>query len=176
MPTTQAAFEELADELGDACVRIDLPERYAEAWDVASHDHGGRDGAQSWRDCRPRRRAVSKVLRDLVAEGRKVGATQYQRRSTRRALGGMLGDIFSECNAIITPAANGVAPKGLEATGDPVFCTLWTLTGLAVADAAAARRRRRHADRRATGRCARTTMRDCCALRSGLCEHLAEAE
>ena len=31
---------------------------------------------------------------------------------------------------IITPAAAGEAPKGLESTGDPSFCTLWTLCGM----------------------------------------------
>ncbi len=30
----------------------------------------------------------------------------------------------------MTPAAPGVAPKGLGSTGDPAFCTLWTLSGL----------------------------------------------
>ena len=32
--------------------------------------------------------------------------------------------------AILTPAAPGTAPKGLSATGDPSFCTLWTLCGM----------------------------------------------
>ena len=33
-------------------------------------------------------------------------------------------------DAILTPAAPGTAPKGLGSTGDPSFCTLWTLVGL----------------------------------------------
>jgi Asp-tRNA(Asn)/Glu-tRNA(Gln) amidotransferase A subunit family amidase len=33
-------------------------------------------------------------------------------------------------DAIITPAAPGAAPKGLASTGDPSFCTLWTLCGM----------------------------------------------
>ena len=33
-------------------------------------------------------------------------------------------------DAIVTPAAPGIAPKGLGSTGDPAFCTLWTLSGL----------------------------------------------
>ena len=41
-----------------------------------------------------------------------------------------LVDVFDEYDAILSPAAPGVAPKGLGATGDPAFCTLWTLTGL----------------------------------------------
>ena len=47
-----------------------------------------------------------------------------------RALRAAFDDLFEECNAIITPATRGVAPKGLDSTGDPAFCTLWTLTGL----------------------------------------------
>jgi len=37
--------------------------------------------------------------------------------------------VFYRYNAIITPAAPGEAPQGLETTGNPRFCTIWTLTG-----------------------------------------------
>jgi len=33
-------------------------------------------------------------------------------------------------DAIVTPAATSAAPKGLSSTGDPSFCTLWTLCGM----------------------------------------------
>ncbi len=33
-------------------------------------------------------------------------------------------------DAILTPAAPSAAPKGLTSTGDPSFCTLWTLCGM----------------------------------------------
>jgi Asp-tRNA(Asn)/Glu-tRNA(Gln) amidotransferase A subunit family amidase len=33
-------------------------------------------------------------------------------------------------DAILTPSAPGAAPRGLASTGDPVFCSLWTLSGL----------------------------------------------
>jgi Asp-tRNA(Asn)/Glu-tRNA(Gln) amidotransferase A subunit family amidase len=39
-------------------------------------------------------------------------------------------EIFERCDAILTPAAPGAAPKGLGSTGDPAFCTLWTLCGM----------------------------------------------
>jgi Asp-tRNA(Asn)/Glu-tRNA(Gln) amidotransferase A subunit family amidase len=39
-------------------------------------------------------------------------------------------EMFERCDAFITPAAAGTAPKGLESTGDPSFCTLWTLCGM----------------------------------------------
>lgn len=32
-------------------------------------------------------------------------------------------------DALIAPSTEGVAPVGLEATGDPIFCRMWTLLG-----------------------------------------------
>jgi len=32
----------------------------------------------------------------------------------------------------LTPAARGAAPRGLDSTGDPVFCRAWTLLGTPV--------------------------------------------
>ena len=125
------AFEGLAARLGDACITFDLPERFAGAWEAQrtimavemAHNLGAivdRGGD-----------AVSKVMRDLVEDGRQSGATQYLKAVAEgRALAAMIADTFGECNAIVTPASKGVAPKGLDATGDPAFCSLWTLMGL----------------------------------------------
>jgi len=38
--------------------------------------------------------------------------------------------IFDRYDAILTPAARGQAPAGLDTTGDPIFCSLWTFVGL----------------------------------------------
>jgi Asp-tRNA(Asn)/Glu-tRNA(Gln) amidotransferase A subunit family amidase len=37
--------------------------------------------------------------------------------------------VFDEYDAILTPAAPGVAPRGLASTGNPIFSTLWTYLG-----------------------------------------------
>lgn len=74
---------------------------------------------------------VSKPFSELITEGRKVTATEYlaAARDARRYADGMTGIFEQIADAIITLSAKGVAPLGLEATGDPIFCTLWTLTG-----------------------------------------------
>ena len=37
---------------------------------------------------------------------------------------------FDRYEALVTPATLGEAPMGLDATGSPVFCTIWTLCGV----------------------------------------------
>jgi len=74
---------------------------------------------------------VSKTFRALIEEGRKVTATEYLAalRDAERYAEGMIGIFEQFADAVITLSAKGVAPLGIEATGDPVFCSLWTLVG-----------------------------------------------
>jgi Asp-tRNA(Asn)/Glu-tRNA(Gln) amidotransferase A subunit family amidase len=127
---TKSAFEQLAARLGETCIPVDLPDRFAEAWDThriimaveMAHNLG--PVADRYGE------GVSKVLCDLVAEGRQVGATRYLKAlDEARSFKPAFDDVFEDCNAIITPATTGIAP-GPETTGSPVFCSLWTLTGL----------------------------------------------
>jgi len=129
---TVEAFEELVDSLGDIVQRVELHEPiYGKAWDDLrtimtadmAHSHGkivGRGGD-----------VPSKTLRDFIAEGRKVSAADYlEALSQAKQYGNGLAEFFDHYDAILTPASTGAAPKGLDATGDPAFCSLWTLTGL----------------------------------------------
>jgi Asp-tRNA(Asn)/Glu-tRNA(Gln) amidotransferase A subunit family amidase len=125
---TREGLEELAKDVG--AHEIDLPEFYRDAWsslraimavemahNLGSHiDKGGE---------------TSKIFRDLMEEGRRVTATQYLAalRDAQRYAEGMMSIFEQFADAIITPSARGVAPLGIEATGDPVFCSLWTLVG-----------------------------------------------
>jgi Asp-tRNA(Asn)/Glu-tRNA(Gln) amidotransferase A subunit family amidase len=128
---THAAFEELTKELGETCFAFDLPDHYKEAWEShrvimaaeMAHNLG------NWVDRGGEK--ISKQMRDLVAEGRNFSATRYLGAiDARLPLRDALEQLFQQqCNAIITPAAAGVAPKG-TATGNPTFCTLWTYLGL----------------------------------------------
>ena len=38
--------------------------------------------------------------------------------------------MFADFDAIVTSATTGDAPVGLGSTGSPMFCTIWTLTGV----------------------------------------------
>jgi Asp-tRNA(Asn)/Glu-tRNA(Gln) amidotransferase A subunit family amidase len=127
---TRAAFENLAGLLGDSAEAVDLPDAFAAAWDdqrvIMAADMAHNLGAVVERGGD----ASSQQLRNLLAEGSQVSAVRYlaARASARRYAAG-LNEIFKQYDAILTPATVGVAPKG-TATGNPLFCSLWSLTGL----------------------------------------------
>ena len=126
---TKAAFEELAATLGSAMETVDLPQSWAEAWEI----HRTIMATDMAHNLAPlvARGEPSEALRKLLAHGRGVVAVDYLGALAKvPRYGASLADIFDAYDAIVTPAAPGVAPKGLGSTGDPVFCTLWTLTGL----------------------------------------------
>jgi Asp-tRNA(Asn)/Glu-tRNA(Gln) amidotransferase A subunit family amidase len=78
------------------------------------------------------RKKLSEKLRALIERGRATKAVDYLRAlRTIAPLNANFDDLFMQrYDAILTPAAPGTAPKGLKSTGDPAFCTLWTLMGL----------------------------------------------
>ena len=123
------AFEGLAERL--QIESLNLPDRFASAWDAlrrimsvemahnlnAVVERGGDTSSQ--------------VLRDLLAEGSKVSAVDYLAAlDEAQALKRAMAVSFDTYDALVTPASTGVAPKGLDSTGDPAFCSLWTLLGV----------------------------------------------
>jgi Asp-tRNA(Asn)/Glu-tRNA(Gln) amidotransferase A subunit family amidase len=126
---TRAAFEELTEALGAAVTPLELAPAISEAWAA----HRAIMATEMAHNLGPlfAHGEPSEVMRRLVTEGRGVKAVDYLAAAAATpGYAAALADILANYDAIITPAAPGPAPKGLEATGDPAFCTLWTLTGL----------------------------------------------
>ncbi|RZT35546.1 amidase [Cupriavidus agavae] len=68
-------------------------------------------------------------VRQLEA-GRAVTGERFQAALATAELARMaLAAALASFDAIIAPSAEGEAPAGLEATGDPIFCRMWTLLG-----------------------------------------------
>lgn len=74
---------------------------------------------------------VSDKLKDIIAEGRTFTAADYAAaRAERDPLYDALQPLLAHYDAILTPAAPGVALSGLGATGSPMFNALWTYLGM----------------------------------------------
>ncbi|MFQ5840563.1 MAG: amidase family protein, partial [Candidatus Methylomirabilales bacterium] len=73
---------------------------------------------------------LSATLREMIERGQRCLALDYNRAVEEASvLRDTLTGVFEHYDAIVTPAATGEAPVGLESTGSPIFCTLWTLCG-----------------------------------------------
>lgn len=80
------------------------------------------------------REKISSYLNDALDEGERVTDAQYRdAMKFRLVLHSRLAEFFDRgYSAIITPPAAGEAPPTLAVTGDPRFCTLWTMMGVPV--------------------------------------------
>ena len=74
---------------------------------------------------------LGKKLLEAIERGFKYSAGEYNEakdfmeRSYRS-----YSEVFEDYYGVITPASTGVADKGLNSTGSPEFCTIWTYMGL----------------------------------------------
>ena len=127
----KAGFEELSAALGDAIDHVDLPEPFARAHDMHKAIMLA-DIARSFaRYYEHGRERLSPTLCGMIEEGRRVLAVDYAlAHDWIEVLNAALDRLFERFDAIVTPAATGEAPLGLESTGNPVFATLWTFCGV----------------------------------------------
>jgi Asp-tRNA(Asn)/Glu-tRNA(Gln) amidotransferase A subunit family amidase len=127
----KAAFAELVAALGDRIVEVPMPGNAHQALDWHRDIMEAEMAANLDLEWEKGRERISLNLRAQLERGREAKALEYQRARARiPLLNEGFDEIFERCSAIVTPAAPGTAPAGLEATGDPAFCTLWTLCGM----------------------------------------------
>jgi len=131
-PDTKAAFAELVGLLGDRVEEFQLFPSMIEAWQWQEAVSGAEIAVSLDREWRTGRAGLSPSLRARIERGREVRAHDYVRALVRRdAVHAAFVEIFEQrYDAILTPPATGTAPKGLESTGDPAFCALWTYCGM----------------------------------------------
>ena len=75
---------------------------------------------------------LSDTLKAVIKRARQISSDEYADAiAVKLSAQDFFADFFTEFDAIIAPSAIGEAPFVSEATtGDPIFCTLWTLAGL----------------------------------------------
>ena len=127
---TKEAFGELAEFLGGNCDEVALPSPFAQGHAI----HRTIMLAELAKNFGPYyqrgKEQLSPQMCAAVEEGRSILAHDYMAAlDWIEVLNAGLEEIFDRYDAIITPSAPGEAPLGLNATGNPAFCALWTLCG-----------------------------------------------
>jgi Asp-tRNA(Asn)/Glu-tRNA(Gln) amidotransferase A subunit family amidase len=129
---TRQGFAEIMGALGSQVEEIELFPSARDAWQCHQSIMSAEMVYNLEREWRSAGARLSEQLRAQIERGREVRAADYLGALARIKL---VNDSFTELfeqryNAILTPAAPGAAPKGLASTGDPSFCTLWSLCGM----------------------------------------------
>ena len=128
---TRDGFAEIVELLGEQCQEVALPAPFDQALDIhrlvqvtemakhfSAYEKKGRD-------------KLSGKLLAAFDEGAGILARDYLAALDWIGVyNAGLDEIFDSFDAIITPAASGEAPADLTQTGDPAFCSIWTLTGV----------------------------------------------
>ena len=128
---TKEAFAELMEVLGDGAQEVELPSMFEQAVEVHRAIQDAEAAVNYAPEYEKGRDRLSAKLREIIEHGQQVGAGDYIRAVGRIALlRDSLDEYFDHYDAFLTPAAPGEAPVGLDSTGNPIFCTTWTLLGM----------------------------------------------
>jgi Asp-tRNA(Asn)/Glu-tRNA(Gln) amidotransferase A subunit family amidase len=129
---SKEGFSELMEELGGQAEEVDLFPSAANAWDWHQTILGAELAVSLAREWDKGRDKLSQQLRAQIERGQELRAAEYLRARTYvEPVHESFIELFEQrYDAIITPAAPGAAPKGLASTGDPTFCSVWTLLGM----------------------------------------------
>jgi Asp-tRNA(Asn)/Glu-tRNA(Gln) amidotransferase A subunit family amidase len=128
----QTALVELVERLGG---RVEELELSVDADELAERHRTVMDAEMAinlrheWETGRDR---LSAALQSRISHGHEVRAPAYlAAKAATAALRETCAELFEQrFDAILTPAAHGTAPLGLESTGEPTFNSMWTQLGL----------------------------------------------
>ncbi|MGZ2257323.1 amidase [Roseobacter sp. A03A-229] len=74
---------------------------------------------------------ISETLKPIISRARQISDAEYDDAlAVKSSAEAFFAEFFTEFDAILAPSAAGEAPRFGDGTGDPIFCTLWTLAGL----------------------------------------------
>jgi Asp-tRNA(Asn)/Glu-tRNA(Gln) amidotransferase A subunit family amidase len=129
---TREGFAEIIEHLGSQVEEVELFPSAADAWQWHQSIMSAEMAYNLERDWRTGGVRLSEQLRAQIERGLEVRAADYLSAVGRiKLLNHSFIELFEQrYDAILTPAAASAASKGLASTGDPSFCTLWTLCGM----------------------------------------------
>jgi len=129
----QSAFERMQSLLAEAGARVsqvELPAGFEQAHDV-HRVIMGHEAVRYFKPVQARHRGlISDWLNRYLDEAAAIGEARYREAlGARDRLRADFTRFVSAYDAVATPPATGEAPAGIDTSGDPVFCSIWTLLG-----------------------------------------------
>ncbi|HEU5019287.1 MAG TPA: amidase [Pseudolabrys sp.] len=126
----QTAFEALVGRLGRCVEEIELPSLFEVAIDHHRLIQDTEVAVNFAAEYSQGRDKLSQGLVEIIEHGLRVPASEYLRAVAHIPQLVQAHDaLLHRYDAILTPAVPGEAPVG-TATGNPIFCTAWTLLGV----------------------------------------------
>lgn len=124
-------LEAVLDLLGSSVERLDAADTLADLvavqariheYEIAQHQAEVFDS--NWDQ-------ISDTLKPVITRARLITKIEYEDAlAVKASAEAFFQNFFLDYDAIVAPSAAGEAPMFGQGTGDPIFCTLWTLAGL----------------------------------------------
>ena len=124
-------FNEVKDELKGQINEIELPAGFDDIPDwhkIIMESDMARSFSEEYKKSKNK---LSDKIVEAIERGMKYSSVEYNEAFSKIEVANTyFKQFFHDYDAILTPSANGEAPKGLESTGDPIFSTIWTYCGM----------------------------------------------
>ena len=132
---TKEGFKEIKDEIKNKLKgkvdEVELPEGFKGIieWHKIIMEA---DMANSFsKEYKSYKNKLSNKIIEAIERGMKYTSIEYNNALSKiEAANIYFKQFFHDYDAILTPSATGEAPSGLESTGNPKFCTIWTYCGM----------------------------------------------
>ena len=124
-------FKEIKDELKGKVDEIELPKGFSGIPDwhkIIMESDMARSFSEEYKKSKNK---LSDKIIEAIERGMKYTSVEYNNALAKvDVANAYFNQFFHDYDAILTPSACGEAPKGLESTGNPIFCTIWTYCGM----------------------------------------------
>ncbi len=129
--SSKAGLDQVVDALGSQVTEITMGPSFDTVWKALDIVNAAEMATWYGTIHQQGRQYFESAVDDMIARGKGIAACDYINAMASRALlNRVLDEYFENYDAILTPAALGEAPRGLQTTGDPIFSTPWTFCGV----------------------------------------------
>ena len=130
-PEQRSACESFVAQLAESGFEVDAELPHPNMFNRLAVDHRlvmcHEISRQRRKEYERHRSQISDSFASLVEVGLEVSANRYREAiELRNSCQKHLEDTMSSFDILVAPAAHGEAPRGLSATGDPLFSRMWT--------------------------------------------------